>query len=150
VAEIEVDTAVVGQEPHCVVLRDVLWILPGEIYVFRERVGRREPRAGGKVRCWGVPRTVDHSDSMVRWNSYIVTVNPESRLGLSWVSGKQRQEKKPTVCLVVLVHVDKRVKIDVTVEVYVGPAQRSQMDRSLDGLLGREVILDAPIVPEIL
>jgi hypothetical protein len=47
------------------------------------------------------------------------------------------------------VHVDKRVRIDVTVEVYVRPAQRSQMDRILDGLFGREVILDAPIVPKI-
>jgi hypothetical protein len=96
VAEIVVDTAVVGQEPHCVVLRDVLWILPGEIYVFRERVGRRELGAGGKVRCGGVPRTVDHSDSMVPWPSYNVMVNPELGLGLSWVGVRQTEAGKET------------------------------------------------------
>jgi hypothetical protein len=26
---------------------------------------------------WDVPRTVDHSDSIVCWDSYIVMVNPE-------------------------------------------------------------------------
>jgi len=64
-------------------------------------------------------------------------------------SGRQRHEEKRTVCLVVLVHVHKWVKIDVAVEAHAGPAKRSQKGRSSDEWLEREDILDAPIVPEI-
>jgi hypothetical protein len=54
-------------------------------------------------------------------------VNPELsrvRLGVRWV----RHEKSRTICLVIFVHVDKRVKVDVTLEVHAGP-ERGQMKR---------------------
>lgn len=82
---------------------------------------------GRDERATGVPSTVDHSDSIVRSNSYIVMVNPElSRveLGVRWV----RHEKSRTICLVVFVHVNKRVKVDVTVEVHARP-ERGQIKR---------------------
>jgi hypothetical protein len=44
----------------------------------------------------------------------------------------------------------KQSKQPIVVEAYARTTQCSQMDRSLDGLLGREAILDAPIVPEVL
>ena len=58
--------------------------------------------------------------------------------------------KKRTVCLVVLVHVDKRVIVYVAVEVHVWPAQHSQKGRALMVNIEGEDILDPPIVPEIL
>jgi hypothetical protein len=89
-------------------------------------VDQRAP-LGRDERAAGVPSTVDHSDSIVRRNSYMVTVNPElSRVGLSvwWV----RHEKSRTICLVIFVHVDERVKVDITVEVHARP-ERGRMKR---------------------
>ena len=47
-------------------------------------------------------------------------VNPElsrAELDVRWV----RHEKSRTICLVIFVHEDKRVKVDVTVEVHARP-----------------------------
>jgi hypothetical protein len=48
------------------------------------------------------------------------------------------------------VHVDKRVIVDVAMEVHVWPAQHSQKGRALMVNFEGEDILDPPIVPEIL
>ena len=64
-------------------------------------------------------------------------------------SDGRRHKEKRTICLIVRVHIDKWVKINVAVEVHAGPAKRSQKDRCSDGMLERQDILDAPIIPEI-
>lgn len=70
-AEVVVDTTIVGQKVHRVVRRDVLGVLGYEICT---GVGQRAPSRDERA---GLPITVGHSDSIVRPYSYIVTVNPE-------------------------------------------------------------------------
>jgi hypothetical protein len=57
--------------------------------------------------------------------------------------------KAQTIRLVILVHVDKRVKIDVTVEVHARPEQGPVRRWVNDARKGKHA-LDTPIIPEIL
>ena len=55
-----------------------------------------------------------------------MTVNPElNQVTVSWASQRARNEKERTICLVVLVHVDKRVKIDVRAVIVIGVGVRA-------------------------
>jgi hypothetical protein len=77
VAEVVVCTTIIRQEAHCVVPYDMFRVLGDESYT-RGHISRG---AWGGVLWIGkrdpVPRTVDHNDSIVRRNSYIVIVNPK-------------------------------------------------------------------------
>lgn len=76
----------------------------------------------GKNVC--VPLTCPHSVGIVASNSYIVMVNPivaTFKYGYCVMRGVTIH----TIGLVVILHVEERVKIDVAMEVDVRPAQGS-------------------------
>jgi len=60
-----------------------------------------------------------------------------------------KHEKSRTICLVIFLQVDKRVKVDVTGEVHVRPERHQMMEVSIM-VRKRKHALDPPIIPEIL
>jgi hypothetical protein len=54
-----------------------------------------------------------------------------------------------TICLVVLMHVNKRIKVHVAVDVYVWPVGE-QVGKRKGWQIPRQDSLDTPVVPEVL